>query len=75
MDLFAHAEVLENVIEGFLGGDSTTGDFGKNIKGLAEIFCEEITAELLRHAVQDTGNAVVGIEQCIVVAGISDDDV
>lgn len=25
--LFSHAEVLEDVVEGFLGGDLTSGDF------------------------------------------------
>ena len=36
--LFSHAEVLENIVESFLGGDLSAGDFGEDVKGLAEVF-------------------------------------
>lgn len=40
--LLSHAEVGEDISEDFVGGDLTTGDFGKGIKDLAEIFREEV---------------------------------
>jgi len=42
MLLFAHAEMLEDVIEGFLWGDLTAGDFGEGVEGEAEVFGEEV---------------------------------
>ena len=72
---FAHAKVLENFIEGFLGGDLTASDFGKNIKGLAEIFGKEVAAESLLQAIDDTLDAVVRTKQSIVMTGVGDDDI
>ena len=36
--LFSHAEVFEDVVEGFLGSDLAAGDFGEDVEGLAEVF-------------------------------------
>ena len=38
IELFSHAEVGEDVVEGFLGGNLATGDFGEDVEGLAEVF-------------------------------------
>ena len=42
--LLADAEVLEDVVEGFLGSDLAARDFGKNVEGLAKIFRKEVAA-------------------------------
>ena len=51
--LFSHAELGEDVVEGFLGGDLTTGDVGKVVEGEAEVFGKEVAADLLMEAVDD----------------------
>ena len=42
-NLFTHAEAGENGIEGFLGRDLTTCDFGENGDDIAKVFCKEVT--------------------------------
>ena len=41
---FAHAEVLEDVSEDFVGCDLAACDFGEGVKGLVKIFAEEVSA-------------------------------
>ena len=53
----------------------TAGDFGKNIKGLAEIFGKEVAAESLLQAIDDTLDAVTRTGQRIIMTGIGDDDI
>ena len=53
----------------------TAGDFGEGVKGLAEIFTEEVSAELCMEAVENTLDAFVGSGQGIVVTGVGDDDI
>ena len=52
--LLSHAEVSEDVVEGFLGGDLTAGDFGEDVEDVAEIFGEEVTADAAVKAFDDT---------------------
>ena len=52
-----------------------TGNFGKDIDGLAEIFSKEVSAELHLETGNDLLDAVVGAEQGFVVAGVGNDDV
>ena len=40
--LLPHAEVGKDVVEGFLGGDGTAGDFGERGKGEAEVFGDKV---------------------------------
>ena len=42
-NLFAHAEMGEDVVEGFLGGDGAAGDVGKGGEGEAEVLGNEIS--------------------------------
>ena len=41
--LLSDAEAGENSIEGFLGRDLTTRDFGENGDDIAKVFCKEVT--------------------------------
>ena len=43
--LLSHAEVAEDVVEGFLGGDGASGDVGKIGEDEVEVFGEEVAAE------------------------------
>jgi hypothetical protein len=43
-NLLAHAEVFENIVEGFLWRYLGASDFGKGVKNLAEVFREKIAA-------------------------------
>ena len=58
-----------------MGGDLTASDFGEGIKGLAEIFTEEVSAKLYLQTVDDALDAVVRTGQRIVMTGIGDDDI
>ena len=51
------------------------GDVGEGVEGEAEIFGEEVAAELLIHAVKDALQMFVGTGEGIVVAGGGNDDV
>ena len=73
--LLAHAEVGEDVVEGFLRGDLAAGDFGEDVESLAEVFGEEVTAQFVVETFDDAPDAVVGTEESIVVAGVGDYDV
>ena len=53
-NLLSDAEVAEDVVEGFLGGDLTAGDFGEDVEDVAEIFGEEVTADAAVKAFDDT---------------------
>ena len=46
-NLLSHAEVVEDVVEDLVGGDFAAGDFGEVKEGLAEVFADEVAAELL----------------------------
>ena len=44
-NLLSDAEVVEDVVEGFLWGNLAAGDFGEDVEDLAEVFAEKVTAE------------------------------
>ena len=44
VNLLSHAEMTKDVVEGFLGGDLSAGDVGKDVEGETEIFGKEVTA-------------------------------
>ena len=72
--LFSHAEVTKDVVEGFLGGDLATCDFGEDVESLAEVFGKEVAGKAAVQAFDDTLDAVVGTEEGVVVSGVGDDD-
>ena len=67
--LFSHAEVVKDVVEGFLGCDLASGDFGEGVAGEAEVFCDEVAAELLLEADEDALEVGMGIGEGFVVSG------
>ncbi len=44
-DLLSHAEVSEDVIESFLGGYLTAGDFCEDVKGMTQVLGKEVTGQ------------------------------
>ena len=58
-----------------MGGDLTASDFGEGIKGLAEIFTEEVSAKLHLESVDDALDVVVSTGEGIVMTGIIDDHI
>ena len=56
----ADAEMAEDVVESFLGGDLTAGDVGEMVEGEAEVFGEEVTGEVGVEAFEDTEEGSVG---------------
>ena len=58
-----------------MGGDLTSSDFGEGIKGLAEIFTEEVSAKLYLQTVDDALDVVVSTGEGIVMTGIIDDHI
>ena len=71
----AHAEVGEDVVEGFLGGDAASGDVGKGVEGEAEVFGKEVSAQAGMQAVKDALEAGVGTGEGLIVTGVGDNDV
>lgn len=43
--LLSHAEVSEDVIESFLGGYLTAGDFCEDVKGMTQVLGKEVTGQ------------------------------
>lgn len=58
--LLSDAEMAEDVVESFLGGDLTAGDVGEMVEGEAEVFGEEVTGEVGVEAFEDTEEGSVG---------------
>ena len=73
--LFSHAEVFKDISEYFGGSNLTAGDFGEGVNGLAEVFAEEIAAELHLETIDDALDTVVSTEEGIVVASIRHDNI
>ena len=63
--LLSHAEMAEDVIEGFLGGDESACDFGEGIEGEAEVFGHEVGGgmrlQACEHSVEMVGGSKKGI--------------
>lgn len=59
-NLLSHAEMAEDVVESFLGGDLTAGDVGEMVEGEAEVFGEEVTGEVGVEAFEDTEEGSMG---------------
>ena len=59
-NLLSDAEMAEDVVESFLGGDLTAGDVGEMVEGEAEVFGEEVTGEVGVEAFEDTEEGSMG---------------
>ena len=73
--LFSDAEVLEDVVEAFLWGDLTAGDFGENVEDVAEVFAKQVATEAGVEAGDASLKGCLGAAEGFVVAGVGDDDV
>ena len=73
--LFSHAEMGEDVVEGFLRSDLAACDFCQGVDDLAEVFGKEVSTKFCLEARDDTLEVGMGTGEGIVVAGIGDDDV
>ena len=45
----------------------TTSDFGKDVESLAEVFAEEVAAELLLQTIDDSLNGLSGTDEGIEI--------
>lgn len=68
------AEVLEDVIEGLLAGDGTTGDVSKNLENLTEVFGYEVGGEGRGETGENTFKGLMSMNERVVVAAVGDDD-
>lgn len=59
-NLLSDAEMAEDVVESFLGGDLAAGDVGEMVEGEAEVFGEEVTGEVGVEAFEDTEEGSMG---------------
>jgi len=59
-NLLSHAEMTEDVVEGFLGCDLTAGDVGEVMEGEAEVFGEKVAGEVGVEAFEDTEEGSMG---------------
>lgn len=73
--LLSDAKVLENIAKDFVGGDLATGDFGKDVEDLAEVFAKEVATHLHAEAGEDALEGFVSTEESVVVAGVGNDDI
>ena len=73
--LFSHAKMLEDVVEGFLGGDGGACDVAEGGEDEAEVFGKEVAREVCVEAVEDTEEMGVGCGEGGVMTCIGDDDV
>ena len=73
MRLFADAEVFEDVGEDGIGGDFATGDFGKVVEALAEVFSDEVAGDIISYGMTYTGDGFEGVVQGFVMTEVGDD--
>ena len=50
----SHAEMLEDILEGFIGCDVAACDFTKVGEGDAKVFCKEVAVELVVETIDDS---------------------
>jgi len=68
--------MLEDVVEGLLGRYLTfAGDFCEVAQNKAEVFGEEVAAELHLKAFDDALQVVLGVGEGLILTGGGDDDV
>ena len=59
MALLSDAEVLEDVWEGFFCRDGASGDVCEMVEGGAEVFADEVSAEVHVEGLDDVSDAFV----------------
>ena len=74
-NLFAHAEILKDISQYFVGGYLTTSDLGQGVEGLTKVFAEEVATELHLESVDDALNTDVRAGKGFVMTGVGDDDI
>ena len=72
-NLFADAEVFEDVGEDGVGGDFPAGDFGKVVEALAEVFGNKVPWNVVGYGMTDTGNGFEGMMEGFVMTEVGDD--
>jgi hypothetical protein len=72
--LLAHAEVAKDISEDFFCVDSTTGDFGKVVETLAEVFGYEIAWEIMLKGIESTLDVEEGDIKGLLMADIGYED-
>lgn len=71
----AHAEVFEDVMQDFVTGYFTAGDFGKVVDAVAEVFCNEVSRQIVGKGLLSTPDVFYGEGQCMMVTCIGYNDV
>ena len=72
-NLFAHAEVGEDVVEDVFGGDFAAGDFAEVMKALAEVFCNQVCRDLVGEGFLGSTEGFKGLLEGVVVADVCHD--
>ena len=67
--LFSDAEVGEDVVENLGGGDDATGDVGKGIETLTEVFAQKVVGDVHLKTIKNPGDALLGLEERGIVTG------
>ena len=73
VNLFAHAEMGEDVVEDVFGGDFGAGDFAEVVEALAEVFGDKIGGCLVGDGFLGAAEGFEGLLQGIVVADVCHD--
>ena len=68
-NLFSDAEVGEDVVENLGGGDDATGDVGKGIETLTEVFAQKVVGDVHLKTIKNPGDALLGLEERGIVTG------
>ena len=71
--LLADAEVSEDVGKDGVGGDFATGDFGKVVEALAEVFGDEVAGDVISYGMTYTGNGFEGVMEGFVMTKVGYD--
>lgn len=74
MWLFADAELGEDVVEDFVGGD-LAGDGAKVVEDLAEVFAQQVGGKAFVEGLQGAAKGVAGLAERLGVAAVRDDGV
>ena len=70
--LLAHAEVLKNVLEGFIRCDGAACDVAKMGEGDAKVLGKEVATKLEVKTFLNTGKGFLSTEKGFVMTGMSD---
>ena len=71
----AHAELGENILESFVGGDFASDDFGEVMDAGAEVLTEEVGGKVGGEGILDTDDVVECERESLVMAGIGHHDI